>query len=109
MLEVFGFSNTQLGDLFAVYGITAMLCYFPGGAVADRYSARTLLATSLIATGLGGLYMATIPGAMGMAVLYGFWGVTTIFLFWGALIRATREWGGGTEEGMAFGLLEGGR
>jgi MFS family permease len=109
MLEVFGFSNTQLGDLFAVYGITAMLCYFPGGAVADRYSARTLLATSLIATGLGGLYMATIPGAMGMAVLYGFWGVTTIFLFWGALIRATREWGGGTEQGMAFGLLEGGR
>ena len=109
MLEVFGFSNTQLGDLFAVYGITAMLCYFPGGAVADRYSARTLLATSLIATGLGGLYMATIPGALGMAVLYGFWGVTTIFLFWGALIRATREWGGGTEQGMAFGLLEGGR
>ena len=24
-LEVFGFSNTQLGDVFAVYGITAML------------------------------------------------------------------------------------
>ena len=61
MLEVFGFSNTQLGDLFAVYGITAMLCYFPGGAVADRYSARTLLATSLIATGLGGLVSASHP------------------------------------------------
>ena len=35
MLEVFGFTNTQLGDLFALYGLTAMLSYFPGGAIAD--------------------------------------------------------------------------
>jgi len=109
MLDVFGFTNTQLGDLFAVYGITAMLSYFPGGAIADHFSARTLLATSLIATALGGVYMATIPGPWEMAILYGFWGVTTIFLFWGALIRATREWGGKSEQGMAFGILEGGR
>jgi sugar phosphate permease len=109
MLDVFGFTNTQLGDLFAVYGITAMLSYFPGGAIADHFSARTLLATSLIATALGGVYMATIPGPWEMAILYGFWGITTIFLFWGALIRATREWGGKSEQGMAFGILEGGR
>ena len=109
MLEVFGFTNTQLGDLFAVYGITAMLSYFPGGAIADHFSARTLLAASLIATALGGVYMATIPGPWEMAILYGFWGITTIFLFWGALIRATREWGGKSEQGMAFGILEGGR
>lgn len=109
MLEVFGFTNTQLGDLFALYGIAAAISYFPGGAIADHFSARTLLTTSLVATSVGGLYMATIPGAAGMAALYAFWGVTTIFLFWGALIRATREWGGRSEQGMAFGLLEGGR
>ena len=94
LLDVFGFTNTQLGDLFAVYGIMAMLAYFPGGAVADRFSARFLLSASLFATAAGGLYMATIPKAPQMALLYGFWGVTTIFLFWGALIRATRDWGG---------------
>jgi sugar phosphate permease len=109
MLEVFGFTNTQLGDLFALYGVAAMLSYFPGGAIADHFSARGLLSASLIATALGGLFMAMIPGAGGMAVLYAFWGFTTIFLFWGALIRATREWGGDTEQGVAFGLLEGGR
>ena len=53
--------------------------------------------------------MATIPGPVGMAFLYGFWGVTTIFLFWGALIRATREWGGDSAQGAAFGILESGR
>ena len=31
-LDVFGFTNTQLGDLFAAYGVAAMLAYFPGGA-----------------------------------------------------------------------------
>jgi len=109
MLDVFGFSNTQLGDLFAVYGITAMLAYFPGGALADRFSARFLLSASLFATAAGGLYMATIPKAPQMAALYGYWGITTIFLFWGALIRATRDWGGSGSQGMAFGILEAGR
>ncbi len=108
-LEVFGFTNTQLGDLFAIYGITAMIAYFPGGALADRYTARSLLAASLGVTSLGGIYMATIPGASQMAALYGFWGVTTILLFWGALIRATRDWGGRNAQGTAFGILEAGR
>ena len=109
LLEVFGFTNTQLGDLFAIYGVTAMISYFPGGALADRFPARSLLTASLFATGAGGLFMAAIPPAMPMGLLYGFWGITTIFLFWGALIRATREWGGESTQGLAFGVLEGGR
>ncbi len=108
-LEAFGFTNTELGDVFAVYGALAMLAYFPGGALADRFSARSLLTLSLVATAAGGLYMATYPGAVGMALLYGYWGLTTILLFWSALIRATREWGGDTSQGAAFGILEGGR
>ena len=109
LLEVFGFTNTQLGDLFAVYGITAMISYFPGGALGDGFPARSLLSGSLVASGAGGLFMATIPPAMPMGLLYGFWGITTIFIFWGALIRATREWGGESTQGLAFGVLEGGR
>jgi len=109
MLEVFGFTNTQLGDMFAVYGVAAMLAYFPGGALADKFSARSLIVLSLLSTSLGGAYMATIPGTTGMQILYGYWGLTTIFLFWGALIRTTRDWGGRQSQGIAFGILEGGR
>jgi predicted MFS family arabinose efflux permease len=109
MLDVFGFSNTDLGDIFAVYGIAAMLAYFPGGIIADRYSARLLLTVSLLSTSVGGLYMASIPGAAQMAMLYAYWGVTTILLFWAAMIRATREWGGKMSQGKAFGILDGGR
>ena len=109
MLEAFGLTNTQLGDFFAAYGVIAMIAYFPGGALADRFSARSLLTASLIATSAGGLYMATYPGPVGLALLFGYWGLTTILLFWAALIRATREWGGHDEQGRAFGILEGGR
>ncbi len=109
MLEVFGFTNTQLGDAFAVYGVFAMLAYFPGGAIADHFSARALISLSLMATAVGGLYMATFPGGVQMALLYAYWGVTTILLFWAAIIRATREWGGARSQGKAFGILDGGR
>ncbi len=109
LLEAFNITNTQLGDVFAVYGVLAMIAYFPGGALADRFSARSLLTISLLATGLGGLYMATYPDRFGLAMLFGYWGITTILLFWAALIRATREWGGDDAQGRAFGILEGGR
>ncbi len=108
-LDVFGISNTQLGDFFAAYGIVAMLAYFPGGALADRFSPRKLIALSLAATALGGFYMATIPGTMGLAAVYAFWGMTTVFLLWGAMLRVTRLWGGDHSQGLAFGLLDGGR
>lgn len=109
VLEVFNLTATELGAAQGIYGIVAMLSYFPGGPLADRFSARKLLATSLWLTAAGGLYMATMPGYRGALVMWGFFGMTTILLFWAALIRATREWGGHDEQGRAYGLLDGGR
>jgi nitrate/nitrite transporter NarK len=106
---VFGFSNAELGDIFAVYGILALLVYFPGGAIADHFSARKLMSLSLLATAIGGLFMAQVPGFWAMAILFGYWGLTSILLFWAALIKSTREWGGEFKQGSAFGILEGGR
>ena len=109
LLDVFGLTNLQLGTAFALYGIVAMLSYFAGGPLADRFSARRLMTAALLATSLGGLLFATIPPLGVLTLLYGFWGLTTILLFWGALIRATREWGGSASQGRAFGFLDGGR
>ncbi len=109
VLQVFDFTNTELGAVQAAYGVVAMLAYFPGGVLADRFPARRLLTGSLLFTSLGGLYFASVPGFLGMWWLFAYWGLTTILLFWGALIRATREWGGPDEQGRAYGLLDGGR
>lgn len=109
VLEVFNISNTELGDIFALYGLIAMLSYFPGGAIADNFNARKLLASSLWLTAVGGLYFAQIPSHTGLLVLFAYWGCTSILLFWAALIKATREWGGYFKQGRAFGFLDGGR
>ncbi|MGB0835583.1 MAG: MFS transporter [Psychrobium sp.] len=109
LLEVFDLSNTQLGDIFGFYGIMAMIAYFPGGAIADRFSAKNLMTISLVATGLGGFYLMQIPSVLGLTILFGYWGVTTILLFWAAMIKITRLWGGERTQGIAFGILDGGR
>ncbi len=109
VLEVFSISATELGAAQGIYGIVAMLAYFAGGPLADRFSARKLLAMSLWITAAGGFYMATFPDYRGALLLWGFFGFSTIMLFWAALIRATRDWGGHDEQGRAYGLLDGGR
>jgi MFS family permease len=109
LLDVFQISNTELGLWFSVYGIVAMISYFFGGILADRFPARNLMATALWLTSGGGVLMAMVPPGRVMFVLYAFWGFTTICLFWAAMIRATREWGGAEFQGRAFGWLEGGR
>lgn len=109
LLGAFNLNNTDFGDILSVYGIMAMVAYFPGGIIADRFPPRKLMAVSLFATALGGIYMLQIPNHIGLSILFGYWGVTTIFLFWAAMIRATREWGGNLQQGKAFGILDGGR
>ncbi len=109
VLSVLELSNTKLGAVQAAYGVTAMLSYFPGGPLADKFEARKLIVVSLLSTAAGGVYFATFPPYRGLWLLFGFWGITTILLFWAALIRATRDWGGKDEQGRAYGILDGGR
>lgn len=108
-LDVFGVTNLELGTAFSFYGVVAMAAYFAGGPLADRFSARRLMTGALVATGTGGLILAGIPSTPVMNLLWAFWGMTTILLFWAAMLRATREWGGASAQGRAYGLLDGGR
>lgn len=108
-LEVFGLTATELGVAQSAYGFVAMVAYFFGGPLADRYEPRALLASSLWATAAGGLYLATFPNVVGVMLVWGFFGLTNILLFWAALIKVTRAWGGADQQGMAYGLLDGGR
>ena len=113
MLEVFRLTDGELGTISALLGIASLLCYFPGGWLADRFSSRILLTLSCLFTGLGGLYMSTLAQAQTsqytlLLYLHIFWAITTILTYWAALIKATQDWGG-ARQGFAFGLLDSGR
>ncbi|EZH71773.1 MFS transporter permease [Aquimarina atlantica] len=109
VLEVFNLDNIQLGICFSIYGTVALISYLFGGALADKFPPRKLIATALWMTALGGLIYSGFPNYTILKVLYGYWGFTTIFLFWAPMIKATRVWGGNTSQGKAFGFLDGGR
>ena len=42
-LDVFQLTNFQLGSLFSVYGIVALLSYVYGGIITDKFSPRKLM------------------------------------------------------------------
>lgn len=109
LLAVFEITNFQLGTFFSIYGLVAIGAYLFGGPLADRFAPAKLMSVALFTTALGGLYMTTIPSPAEMKFLYGFWGVTTILLFWAGMIKATRRLGGEEVQGLAFGVLDGGR
>jgi len=107
--EALSLNNTEVGSLMSAFGITSLICYFPGGWLADRVSRRKLISYALLATGITGLYFATFPGYVISLALHAFWGVTISLLFWGAMIAVTRNWAPADEQGKAFGILETGR
>ena len=107
--EAFLISDAQIGEAQALYGITAVLSYFFGGFIADKWEPKKLLSISLFLTAIGGFWMTLIPSIITLKILYAFWGVSTILLFWASLIKATRQWGNKHNQGLSFGLLDGGR
>ena len=106
--DVFRISDFEIGEAQALYGVTA-LSYFFGGFIADKWEPKKLLSLSLFLTAIGGFWMTMIPSIFTLKILYSFWGVSTILLFWASLIKATRQWGNENNQGLSFGLLDGGR
>ena len=109
MQEAFGFSKTQIGNLYSVFGFVSLITYFPGGWLADRIAPRKLMSVALLITAAGGFVFATIPSFEVSVFLFGLWGMTTACIFWSAMIKATRSLASEKEQGRAFGILEGGR
>ena len=98
----------MMGIAFTIYGLTALICYFPGGYIADRFDPRKLLSFSLLLTSLGGIALLYYPSFILLCLIYGYWGVTSILFCWSALIKATRIVGK-EKQGLSFGVLEAGR
>jgi len=104
-----GLNNLQYGLSMSVYAVVAMICYFPGGWLADRVSPKKLIIFSLLSTGLSGFYFATFPNYIMNLILNGVWGLTTILTYWAALMKITRSLGDEKEQGRLYGFLEGSR
>ena len=99
LAEALELNNTEVGGLMSIFGAFSLLSYFPGGWLADRWSPRKLMSSSLILTGAAGLYFATFPGYAVSMAIHALWGVLISLLFWGAMIRTTRNWAPAEQQG----------
>jgi sugar phosphate permease len=109
LADALNLNNTQVGSLMSIYGVFAMISYFPGGWLADKIAPRILISSSLVFTGLLGLFFATLPSFKVSLMIHAVWGITTTFLFWSAIVRVTRNWAPSDQQGRAFGFLQMGR
>ncbi|MDR1676999.1 MAG: hypothetical protein LBS44_01250 [Deltaproteobacteria bacterium] len=48
-------SHTEFGNMMSLFGLVAMISYWPGGWLADRIKPRYLLCFSYLITGLLGI------------------------------------------------------
>ncbi|HEY3424871.1 MAG TPA: MFS transporter, partial [Negativicutes bacterium] len=107
MLASFGFDNTQLGGLVSIFGLVAVFLYAPGGMLADRFSHRKLITTSIVLSGLVGFVFATYPPFWLCLVIEMIWAFTTVLLLSSPMIKATSMLGTRAEQGKLLGWLEG--
>lgn len=109
MIEHWGLTNQDIGLAFSAYGFTAMISYFFGGPLADKFAPHKLISLSLLLTTFGGLALIIPPTAMSFTLIYAFFGVSTILFMWGAMIKLTHILGGESARARAMGVLDAGR
>lgn len=109
ILQSFGITGTQLGQMYAMLGVLYMVTYLPSGWLADRVAPRILMSFSLAFAGLLGLWFSTMPSFQSLVIIFAGWGVAAGLTFWAALIKATNLLAKPSEQGRFFGILDGGR
>ena len=109
ILESFDITQTQLRYCSSMLGLIFMISYIPSGWLADRFSSRKLLAYSLLATALIGIWFSTMPSYSSLLFIYGAWGIATGLTFWSAHIKLVAMLAKKDQQGKFFGILDGGR
>lgn len=109
LLDAFSLNELQLGNLSTAYAICSIICYLPGGWLADRVAPRILVIVALFTSAATYVWYATIPSYAELLIIYGLWGVIGVGVLWAAMFKHIRLLAGGEEQGRLFGTLEGTR
>ena len=75
-------SNTQFGDLIAIWGIVSMICYLPGGILGDKVRMKYLAPLGLFLTALSIFSFIAAPSYQTMKLVYFAYGIATGLIFW---------------------------
>lgn len=88
--KALGVTNTQLGQVFSAYAITALICYLPSGIIADKVRMRTLASVGFISTAVLTFVYAMLPSIGMLYAVFVLMGITTILIWWGVRYKLVR-------------------
>ncbi|WP_435694652.1 MFS transporter [Uruburuella suis] len=109
MQEYFHLTNGQIGNAMSVNSIVTTIGFFLSIYISDRLPRRFTMSFSLIATGLLGIYLSTMPGYWGILFVWALFGVTCDMLNWPVLLKSVSLLGDNSQQGRLFGFFETGR
>ncbi|WP_413508025.1 MFS transporter [Serratia proteamaculans] len=109
MQEYFHLSNGEIGNAMSVNSIVTTIGFFLSIYFSDRLPRRFTMSFSLIATGLLGIYLSSMPGYWGILFVWALFGVTCDMLNWPVLLKSVSMLGDNTQQGRLFGFFETGR
>ena len=109
LVEALNVNDLQLGVLTSAFGMASMVCYFPGGWVADRFKAKHLLCFSFISQGILGLIYSRFPSYNIVLLIHIAYGAIVCLTYWSVAIKAVRLLSSGGDLGKMFGFWEGGK
>ncbi|MDR1677702.1 MAG: MFS transporter, partial [Deltaproteobacteria bacterium] len=107
LMQGLGVTNTELGMITSFFGLLTIICYFPGGWLADRFSAKKLLTTSFLINAILGFWYSSLPSFKVVIFIHVLFGIFCTLTFWAAFIKATRLCAPPEAQGKAFGFVEG--
>jgi sugar phosphate permease len=99
----FGFSKTQLGWIFGVFGFAYALGQIPGGWLSDTYGARKVLAIVVLFWSFMTMATALATGFVSMLVIRFVFGLGEASA-WPAATRAMQYWFPRSERGLVNGI-----
>ena len=109
MQEYFHLTNGQIGNAMSVNPFVTTVGFFLSIYFADKLPRRYTMSFSLIATGLLGVYLTTMPGYWGILFVWALFGVTCDMMNWPVLLKSVSRLGNSEQQGRLFGFFETGR
>lgn len=109
MQEYFHLTNGQIGNAMSVNSVVTTIGFFLSIYFSDKLPRRLTISFSLIATGLLGIYLSTMPGYWGILFVWALFGVTCDMLNWPVLLKSVSLLGNSSQQGRIFGFFETGR
>lgn len=83
-------TNEQLGVLYGLFGTTALICYLPGGILADKFRVKHLATIGFSLSAVLTFWYSTLPDYNTLRIIFLLMGVTTTLIFWGIRYKAIR-------------------